>query len=432
MVCWSASHCIVVGTDKVETGGSLIIATANAGKSWYDEGGSIAGGLLDGISCPSITNCFAVGSQGGVAESPALAMVGSNLNSPTVMTRSLPGARAGVPYSFSLAAEGGSTPYAWSIAAGSLPRGLRLSPTGHISGIPSQEQITSVALKVTDKNGLTDEVNLSMTVLAAQPKHGYWLVGGDGGIFTFGSAHFYGSTGNLHLQRPVVGITSTANEGGYWLDASDGGIFAFGDAGFHGSIPGLGIAPAGTPGASNELNEPVVGMVPSSDDGGYFMVASDGGVFAFGDARFAGSCPGIGGCSGAAVTVMPDATGNGYWLITESGNIYTFGDAPYYGAPGFQAAPVTSAVRSPDGRGYWVLLANGSVYSYGDAVDFGGLPPGATSGTNPANAIFATSGNGGYWVATANGAVYPFGDAPNDGDMAGTALNAPIIAAVGW
>ena len=76
--------------------------------------------------------------------------------------------------------------------------------------------------------------------------HGYWLVGSDGGIFTFGSAHFYGSTGSLTLQRPVVGITPTADEGGYWLVASDGGIFAFGDAGFHGSIPGLGMAPAGS------------------------------------------------------------------------------------------------------------------------------------------------------------------------------------------
>ena len=57
-------------------------------------------------------------------------------------------------------------------------------------------------------------------------------------------------------------------------------------------------------------------MVPSSDGGGYFMVASDGGVFAFGDARFEGSCPGMGGCSGAAVAVVPDASGNGYWLVT--------------------------------------------------------------------------------------------------------------------
>ena len=77
------------------------------------------------------------------------------------------------------------------------------------------------------------------------PAHGYWLVGSDGGIFTFGSATFHGSTGNLKLQRPVVGITPTASQGGYWLVASDGGIFAFGDAGFYGSIPGLGMTPNG-------------------------------------------------------------------------------------------------------------------------------------------------------------------------------------------
>ena len=55
--------------------------------------------------------------------------------------------------------------------------------------------------------------------------HGYWLVGSDGGIFTFGSAQFYGSTGSLRLQRPVVGIVPTSDRNGYWLDASDGGVF---------------------------------------------------------------------------------------------------------------------------------------------------------------------------------------------------------------
>ena len=117
--------------------------------------------------------------------------------------------------------------------------------------------------------------------------HGYWLVGSDGGIFTFGSAQFHGSTGSLRLQRPVVGVTPTADRGGYWLVASDGGIFAFGDAGFHGSIPGAGLSPAGS-GAPHSLNAPIVGMVPSTDGGGYFMVASDGGVFAFGDAALRG------------------------------------------------------------------------------------------------------------------------------------------------
>ena len=70
--------------------------------------------------------------------------------------------------------------------------------------------------------------------------------------------------------------------------------------GFYGSVPGLGIAPAGTPGPVRRLAEPIVGMAPSTDGRGYLVVAADGGVFGAGDARFAGSCPGIGGCAGSA------------------------------------------------------------------------------------------------------------------------------------
>jgi hypothetical protein len=258
---------------------------------------------------------------------------------------------------------------------------------------------------------------------------GYWLVGSDGGIFSFGQAQFYGSTGSLHLQRPVVGMVPTADHGGYWLDASDGGIFAYGDTQFYGSIPGLGLHPAGS-GLPNSLNAPIVGMVPSIDDGGYFMVASDGGVFAFGDAHFAGSCPGIGGCSGSAVAVMPDASGNGYWLVTSTGNIYTFGDAPYFGAPGH--GTVTSAVPTPDGLGYLVLLSNGEVFHYGDAAAAGSPPATDFNAFDQATSLFSTSSGAGYWVSSGLGAVYNFGDAPNDGGMSGTHLNGPIIAATGF
>ncbi len=262
------------------------------------------------------------------------------------------------------------------------------------------------------------------------PQHGYWLVGSDGGIFTFGSAQFHGSTGSIHLQRPVVGITPTSSRGGYWLVASDGGIFAFGNAGYYGSIPGSGLNPAGS-GLSHSLNAPIVGMVPSNDGGGYFMVASDGGVFAFGDARFEGSCPGIGGCSGAAVAVVPDASGNGYWVVTNTGGVYTFGDATDDGQPGQQSSNITSATATANGGGYWILDGAGQVFPFGNVAALGGMPAGSAGGLNPASAIFATSDGGGYWVVTALGKVSPFGDAPSDGDMSGTHLNGPIVAASG-
>jgi hypothetical protein len=73
-------------------------------------------------------------------------------------------------------------------------------------------------------------------------------VASDGGIFTYGSAGFFGSTGALHLNKPIVGMEVTASGQGYWLVASDGGVFGFGDAGFFGSA------------GSIHLNQPIVGM----------------------------------------------------------------------------------------------------------------------------------------------------------------------------
>jgi hypothetical protein len=276
----------------------------------------------------------------------------------------------------------------------------------------------------------TTRTTATTTTTSTTTQHGYWLVGSDGGIFTFGTAGFYGSTGSLKLQRPVVGISPTSSRTGYWLVASDGGIFAF-DTGFYGSLPGLGLNPAGS-GLAHSLSAPIVGMVPSVTGHGYFMVASDGGVFAFGDAHFAGSCPGIGGCSGQAVAVVPDATGNGYWVVTKAGAVYGFGDAGYFGAPGPQSSPITSAVAAPNGRGYYVIDGAGQVFAYGNASWLGGTPPESSSVLDPATAIFATADGGGYWITTALGEVYAFGDAPNDGDETGAHLNGPIIAATGW
>jgi len=43
--------------------------------------------------------------------------------------------------------------------------------------------------------------------MAATPDgKGYWLVASDGGIFSFGDAGFFGSTGAIHLNRPIVGM----------------------------------------------------------------------------------------------------------------------------------------------------------------------------------------------------------------------------------
>jgi hypothetical protein len=71
------------------------------------------------------------------------------------------------------------------------------------------------------------------------------LVASDGGIFSFGDARFYGSTGNLRLVQPVVGMAATPDGRGYWMAAADGGVFSFGDALFYGSGSGLGVRVVG-------------------------------------------------------------------------------------------------------------------------------------------------------------------------------------------
>jgi len=65
-----------------------------------------------------------------------------------------------------------------------------------------------------------------------------------------------------------------------WLVASDGGVFNFGNAGFYGSAGSIALC------------KHFVGMAPTASNGGYWLVASDGGIFTFGDAKFHGSMGG--------------------------------------------------------------------------------------------------------------------------------------------
>jgi hypothetical protein len=44
------------------------------------------------------------------------------------------------------------------------------------------------------------------------------------------------------LNKPVVAMAATPDGGGYWMAASDGGVFDFGDAGFFGSEGGAHLS----------------------------------------------------------------------------------------------------------------------------------------------------------------------------------------------
>jgi len=242
---------------------------------------------------------------------------------------------------------------------------------------------------------------------------GYWLVGADGGIFSFGGAGFYGSTGNLRLNAPVIGMAGTADARGYWLLASDGGVFTFGDAAFHGSTGNM------------RLNQPVVGMATTPSGSGYWLVARDGGIFSFGDAGFHGSTGNI-RLNQPVVGMAPTPSGNGYWLVASDGGIFSFGDARFFGSTGniHLNRPIVGMAPTPDGGGYWLVASDGGVFNFGDAGFYGStgnMNVGTVVGMEP------SSTGRGYRIASAGGGVFCFGDAGFGGSAGNLSLARPIV-----
>ena len=241
----------------------------------------------------------------------------------------------------------------------------------------------------------------------------YWLVASDGGVFSFGGAGFYGSTGGIHLNKPIVGMAGTADGRGYWLVASDGGIFAFGDAGFYGSTGGI------------HLNRPVVGMAAAPGGRGYWLVATDGGIFAFGSAGFYGS---MGGhvLNQPVVGMAATPGGGGYWLVAADGGVFSFGNARFYGSTGdiHLNRPIVGMAAAPNGRGYWFTASDGGVFAFGEAPFYGSL--GNVPQSRPIVSLTSDGDGKGYWFTNSNGAVTAFGDATYWGS-APQVLNNPVV-----
>jgi hypothetical protein len=263
----------------------------------------------------------------------------------------------------------------------------------------------------------------STTVILRSPERagaastaGYWLVGTDGGVFNFGQAGFYGSTGGVPLNQPIVGLGPAPSGRGYWMVASDGGIFAFGDAGFHGSMGG------------KPLNKPIVALAPTKSGRGYWLVAADGGIFAFGDAGFYGSMGGS-HLNKPIVDIAATPTGRGYWLTSTDGGIFAFGDAGFFGSTGAidLVKRIQAMTPAPSGRGYWLVAGDGGIFAFGDAGFFGSAA--ASGGAEKRVIDIAPSATGhGYYVTTSNGQILAYGDAKNYGGTDQMRLNNRIVA----
>jgi sugar lactone lactonase YvrE len=77
---------------------------------------------------------------------------------------------ASVPFSATLDAAGGTSPYTWSVASGSLPAGLTLSSSGVISGTPSAQGTSTFSVKVTDSSTPTAVVGTESVTIQVAPR----------------------------------------------------------------------------------------------------------------------------------------------------------------------------------------------------------------------------------------------------------------------
>jgi hypothetical protein len=214
----------------------------------------------------------------------------------------------------------------------------------------------------------------------------------------FGSAVNYGDAPS-QLNAPIVDMAPTPNGDGYWLVASDGGIFSFGDAAFHGSMGG------------KKLNAPIVGMAPTPNGDGYWLVAADGGIFSFGDAAFHGS---MGGkrLNDPVVGMAATSNGDGYWLVASDGGLFSFGNAAFHGSMGGKKLndPVVGMAATSNGDGYWLVASDGGLFSFGDAGFHGSMAGSPLD--NPVIAMAATPGNQGYWLLPGSPPPPPPGPPP--------------------
>lgn len=119
----------------------------------------------------------------------------------------------------------------------------------------------------------------------------------------------------------AVAATATPDGGGAWVVTANGNVYTAGTAQEYGTL-----TTAGVKGVTD-----IVGIASSKSGRGYFLWGSDGGVFAFGDAKEVGSYPGLtpaqreGERSFGGGSFELLASGTGYRLTALDGARYVFG-----------------------------------------------------------------------------------------------------------
>lgn len=216
---------------------------------------------------------------------------------------------------------------------------------------------------------------------------------------------------------------------GYWLVGADGGVFSFG-APYYGSgtiAPGTcGFSPQPPSTLNTAFGCDAIASTPSGN--GYWLLNAYRWATAFGQAGQPDQigCTGLNGAKGSWTGITSSPTGNGFFLASSNGAVVGCGDAvPFVGLTSETLnAPVVGMAATPDSKGYWLVASDGGVFAFGDATFDGSM--GGKRLNAPVAGIAATPDGTGYWLAAADGGVFSFGSAPFEGSMGGNFMNAPV------
>ena len=130
------------------SGGATSFAISTSGQV-YSWGKGIAGEIGNGSRVNELTP---VPVASGVSQISTTAEHTVALVAMTIAPASLSMATVNKAYTATLDVAGGSSPYTWTLSSGALPAGLALSPSGKISGTPTQAGISSFTVEVTDSS----------------------------------------------------------------------------------------------------------------------------------------------------------------------------------------------------------------------------------------------------------------------------------------
>ena len=149
---------------------ATVSGTSNTGVNWSATSGSVDGNGLytpPTVSAQTIVVVTATSNSDSTkSASAAVSVDPANKQSLQVTTGTVPQGQQGNPYSEVFAATGGTTPYSWSISAGTPPPGIAMNANGNFGGMPATVGAFNFTVMVTDATNKTATGNFSVTVVA--------------------------------------------------------------------------------------------------------------------------------------------------------------------------------------------------------------------------------------------------------------------------